>query len=348
MKFLELIRLDIVHDYYSDGLCPDFQLEPTPETGKLLRDCRGVIRSIPGGIRILVPTDQGVLFIPLPPKPVFAFQLRLENPNFVLFTDLAEINKTVAPLYTNSGQSKELSLVSREARSTENFVVQQPSKKEAFVLSGHPLPDLKTAAFVIKGLGQKSPHEHYDKGARAVVVDTSPAKPGTPFTITYPIAAKLKQGVFADVEIRYEGNPAKLAEAASQFRIVFKTKEARWKYYIVTDKTNNKADALALEDKDKVIVFKAEDRTDLTKTPDPADNIAAELARQYPNMHYFRFVSDSLVPCQKAARKTIQFQLNGEKVIDALPNPALENYSIDARNATQEYTLYQIVKYFTH
>jgi hypothetical protein len=297
----------------------------------------------------LVPTDQGVPFIALPPKPTFAFQLRLENPNFVLFTDLTEINKTVAPLYTNSGQSKELSLVSREAWSTEGFIVQQPSKREAFALSGRPLPDLKTAgAFVIKGLGQKSPHKRYDEIARVITVDTSLAKPGTPFTITYPTAARLKQGVFADVEVRYDGNPAKLAESASQFRIVFKTKEARWKYYIVTDKTNNKADALTLEDKDKVIVFKAEDRTDLTKTPDPADNVAAELARQYPNMQYFRFISDTLVPCQKAARKTIQFQLNGEKVIDALPNPALENYSIDARNATREYTLYQIVKYFTH
>jgi hypothetical protein len=352
MKFLELLRLELVHDYYPDRRCPDFQIEPTAATQTLLKNCRAVIKPVPGGIRLLVPaSDEDLPFIPLPAKPVFAFHLRLENPDFVLFTDLAEINATTAPLYTNSnpGKSGNLHLTSREAWSTESFVVQQPARKEPFVLAGRPSPDLKTAgAFAIKGLGRTPGHKRYDEDARTINVNTSAAEAGRAFTVTYPVVARLDRDVFADVEIKYDDSPATPEQSANPFQIAFKSKEARWKYYVITDKATNKAGALTLEDKDKDVVFKLEDRVDLTKTPDPADAIAGDLAKRYPGMQYFRFVSSTLVPCQKAARKGIQLQLDGDKVIDALPNPVLQNYTLDTRNATTEYTLYHIVKYFTH
>jgi hypothetical protein len=346
MKYLELFRLDLLHPYYADSRCLDFQIEPTTGTQKLLRDCRCVLKSAPGGIRVLVPvTEKNVPFVSLPEKPIFAFHLRLQNPNFSLFTDLTDLSALAAPLYTNPTPARagELELVSREAWLTEHFVVQQPNVREAFSLAGRPLKKLKTAGpFIVNGLGAKTGSKNYDENARVLAVNTAKASIGTPFTITYPTAPHLETGVFADIEINFNHLPVELRDNTRAFRVVFKAKEARWKYYIVTD---GKMTSAALEDRDKVVVFDAQD---LTESLDPLDETAKALAERYPGMQYFRFLSNTLIPCQQAARKGIQLQLNGNKAMDSLPNPALQNYSIDTRNAEKEYTLYQIVKYFTH
>ena len=82
-------------------------------------------------------------------------------------------------------------------------------------------------------------------------------------------------------------------------------------------------------------------------TPDPSDAIATGLAEKYPDMQYFRFISNALIPCQQVPRKNIQLQINGEKVINAIPNPPVQNYGLDVKMSNKEYSLYQIVKYFT-
>jgi len=345
MKYAALFSLEIVHDYYTDRRCADFEIEPTPKTQKLLKDHRCVLRPLPNGIRVSMQvSDQGDPFLPLPTHVTFGFRLRLQNPAFALFTDLTAIHRTAAPLYTNaaSPENTVLALVSREAWFTEHFTVQQPALREPFTLSGRPLKEITTAGqFTVEGLGEIG-HKRYDEDARIIMVNTTSAKPGTPFTVTYPTEPRLGWGVFADVEIKYDQATANVG-GDTKFQVVFKSKQARWKYYILTD---NKSNEFAIEDKDKAIIFDAAGQTDLTKSPDPTDKIASELAKQYPNMQAFRFLSNALVPCQEAARKSIQFQLNGDKVIDALPNPALQNYVIDLRDSQKEDGLYHIIKYF--
>ena len=352
MKYLTLFSLELLHSYYVDRRCPDFQIEPTPETQKLLKDSRCVLKPFPNGIHILILVDgENAPFIPLPVGAIFGFHLRLQNPDFILFTDLTAISQTAAPLYTNAttSTSGDLTLVSREAWSTEHFIVQRPDPKEPFTLAGCPLESIKTAGmFIVKGLGQKTGHKRYDEDARILMVNSTAASPGTPFTVTYPVAPRLKQGVFADIEIKYDKPMTRIAGGAAKFQVVFKAKQVRWKYYIVTNKAENKSNIPAIEDKDKVIIFDAAGQTDLTKAPDPDDKIANELAKQYPNMQTFRFLSNALISCQEAARKSIQFQLNGDKVVDALPNPALQNYVVDVKGSQKEDGLYHIVKYFTH
>lgn len=352
MKYLTLFRLEILHAYYPDQRCPDLQIEPTPWTQKLLDDCRCILKPLPNGVQALVMVNEKDRpFIPLPSDPVFVFGLRLQNPDFGLFTDLTAYSQAAAPLYTQASPatSGELTLTSREAWFTEHFAVREPSTKEAFSLSGRPLANLKTAgAFTVKGLAAKTGRKVYDEKARVLVVNSAAVHSGTPFTVTYPTLPRLERGVFAEAEIKYDAKPASLAGDVHSFQIGFKPKEARWKYYVLTDKADNISVPPAIEDKDKAIFFNAEDRTDLTQTPDASDLVAARLAEQHPDKQLYRFLSSALVPCRAAARKNIQFQFNGQKVIDALPNPSLQNYSMDLRNATQEYTLHHIVKYFTH
>jgi hypothetical protein len=347
MKYLPLFSVEILHDYYADRRCSDFEIEATPETQKLLGNCRCVLKPLPNGFRVLtLGAGPDAPFIPLPVDATFAFHLRLQNPNFILFTDFSEIGMAAAPVYMNSAASNlELKLVSRETSAAESFVVRQPAKKEAFVLGGRPLNGTAPASFRVDGLGAASKPVAYDEAAKVVSVNSEASKAGTAFTITYPTAPQLQRGVFADIEIKYATT---MAGGANNFQIVFKAKKVRWKYYVVTNKTDTKANVPAIEDKDKAIVFAAAGRTDLTQSPDLADKIATELVEQYPNMQTFRFVSDALIPCQEAARKSIQFQVNGDKVVDALPNPALQNYVIDVKDSKKEDSLYHVVKYFTH
>jgi len=347
MKYAPLFSLEIVHDYYADRRCSDFAIEPTLETERLLGNCRCVLKSLPNGLRILtqVQADTGAPFIPPMEGATFGFHLRLENPNFVLFTDFSEIGLAAAPLYTNNAGSTELKLVSRETSESERFVVQKPAKKEAFILSGRPLPGTPLASFRVEGVGAPTKPAAYDEASRVVSVNSASAKAGAAFTVNYPTAPQLKPGVFADVEIKYASS---MTGGANQFQIAFKAKKVRWKYYVVTNKTETRTNTPAIEDKEKAIIFDATGRTDLTESPDLTDKVAREIAERYPAMQAFRFLSNDLVPCQETARKSIQFQINGDKVLDALPNPALQNYVVDVRDSKKEDSLYHIVKYFTH
>ena len=351
MRYLTLFRFEIEHAYYADGHSPDFQIEPAPATQKLLNACRCILKPLPSGLNVLAALDdQNMPLIALPADPLFAFHLRLQNPDFPLFTDLADFNRMDAPLYSNASAATggDLSLGSRQAWSSERFAVQQPSSKESFTLGEHPAGNLKASDFTVQGLKGKASLKSYTQDTKIITINTASSEQGQPFAVTYPATPELERGVFADVEIRYDPTPADLSKSANLFRITFAPKEARWKYYVITDKSDNKTSPPALEDGDKAVVFDAADLTDLSAHPDPSDDVATSLMDQYPGLQHFRFISKALIPCQKTARKNIQFQLNGEKVINVLPNPALENYRIDTSNSSEEYSLYQIIKYFTH
>ena len=351
MKYLTLFQLVIEHAYYPDQRCPDFQIEPDPETQKLLRDCRFVMKTFANGIQVLAPLDdQGKLFISLASNPLFTFSLFLQNSDFALFTDLTDFGQASAPLFTNSSPatSGDLALTSRQAWSSEPLIVQQPGVKETFILGGRPLENLKLADISVSGLNTKTGLKSYDAAKRVIAVNSSTTSPGTPFLVTYPVKPRLSRGVFADAEISFDANPAGLFGGDDTFRIVFTPREVRWKYYLVINKSNNKTQLLALEDGDQLIAFDPADQTNLTQTPDPTDVVALRLAEQYPDMQYYRFISSSLIPCRKAVRKNIHLQLNGEKIINSVPNPPLQNYSVELRNGTNEYSQYQLIKYLPH
>jgi len=347
MKYIQLLTLEIAHDYYADQRCNDFQIMPTPETQKLLKNCRCMLKSFQGGIQILMPIiEKGIPFIPLSADTIFAFYLRLQNPDFGLITDTTEIGKIASPLYTNTGVIPNLSLVSRQAKLTESLIVSQPAQKEQFILSGKPQTGLEPKDFVVQGLETVSNPDSYDPVAKTITLNSISASIGTQFTVTYPVAPQLNRSVFADVEINFKDAQMRKLDVMKNFKVIFTAKNARWKYYVVIDKVDNKQSIPTIEDKDKIVIFNIADRTDLTKVLDPSDDIAKKLAEQYPNRYYFRFVSNSFIPCRQTTRKAIQLQLDGEKVVDALPNPSFQNYTIDLRNSVKELSLYHIVQYF--
>ncbi len=355
MKYLPLIALHLTHPYYVDSRCPDFWIEPTLATQRLLDNYRCLLKSVPNGIRILIAvTDAGIPFIPLQPDMTFAFQLRLQNPDFALFTDLTEITQTIAPVYTNVEANPEkpvqLALVSRRAWATERFVVRQPAREDRFVLSGRPLAGLQLADFTVEGLGAITHPTHYDATTKVITVNSKAARQNDTFKITYATAPQRERNFFADIEIHYNTSLPEIADGPTEFQVAFKAKRVRWKYYILADRTDAQ---FRIEDKGaSPLVFSDENQRDLNQQPDPADGVAQTLAEQYPKLRRLRFVSDDLVPCQQEARKSIQLYMDGNQVIGTLPNPSLRNYSTMevTRNGNphQEDVLFQVIKYFTH
>ncbi|MFN8459684.1 MAG: hypothetical protein U0401_34400 [Anaerolineae bacterium] len=355
MKFLPLIKLHLTHPYYTDNRCPDFWIEPTLATQRLLDNYRCLLKPTPNGIRVLIAvSDAEVPFIPLPPNMTFAFQLRLRNPDFALFTDLTEIRQTLAPVYTN-GQSKlgrpaQLALVSRQTLMTERFAVRQPAREDRFVLSGRPLAGLQLADFSLAGLGTITHPTRYDTATKVITVNSQAASANDTFKITYAAAPQSARDVFADIEIQLNTALSKVTEGPIEFQVTFKAKKVRWNYYLLTDRAGAQ---FRIEDKGvEPLVFGDKNRVDLSQHPDPLDNVARMLAAQYATLRQLRFVSDDLVPCRQEARKSLQLYMDGQQVIGTLPNPALKNFSTleITRNGSpsQEEVLFQVIKYFTH
>ena len=350
MKYLPLLNVYLTHTYHADGRCPDFRIEPTSETQRLLDNYRCVLKPLPDGIRVLTAVDDhGDPFIGMRKGTTLAFRLRLQNPDFALFTDLTEFAKAAAPVYTNdqvsAGAPVRLKLASHQAWSTEHMVVRQPSTEDSFTLSGRPLVGLQAADFKVVRSGQANNPAHYDPTTKVITIDSSAASAGDTFEITYPTAPRRANGVFADIEIHYGDSVPTVAPGPAIFQVDFAAKPARWKYYIVADSANA---TFRIEDKDKQapLVFSA--GTNLNQ-PDPSDAVATALAQQYPEMQRLRFISETLVACRQTARKSIQLLVDGNLAVSALPNPALRNYTIDVKpgDLAGEHALFHVVTFLT-
>ncbi len=354
MKYLPLITLQITHTFYTDGRCPDFEIEAAPATQRLLKNHRCVLKPVPGGVRLLMAvTGDDVPFIPLRAGATFAFRLRLRNPDFALFTDLTEINQMLVPLYTNARSNEDnpaqLTLTSRQAWSTEQFAVNRPATAEQFTLSKRPLAEAQLADFDLKAEAAVA-ITHYDAAARTITVDSSAAGTGDSFRVTYPTAPPRARNVLAEIDINYDGTWADLAEGPQLFQLAFKAKRARWSYYVITDRSEAR---IRIDDKAaSPLLFSLENQTDLSRQPDPADEVARTLAARYPTMQRLRFVSDEPVPCRQAARKSIQLRLDDQPVLETLPNPSPKNYvllEISSNGSVEkEDALFQVINYFNH
>jgi hypothetical protein len=341
MKYVLLFSLEIVHDYYADQRCSDFLIIPTPDTQKLLKNVRCVLKSYSNRIEIWAPiTDTGQPFVPLSADARFTFHLQLLNPDFALFTDTTEIGKMVSPLYTNTGADPKLSLVSRQAKSTENLVVSRPAAREQFILSGKPRPGLQSKDFVTEGLGAVSKPDAYDPDAKTITLNSTSGSMGTQFTVTYPVTPHLHRNVFADVEIDFQDTQMQNLDSEKNFKIIFNSKQVWWKYYLITDsKPFTPAIIEDIKDRDNLVKFRINnDEDDITKQL--ADQFPKE---QFPNMRYFQFISDARIPCRQTIRKIIQLQMDKDKVV--LPNPSYQNYTHKSNSETEQ-AVYHIVKYF--
>jgi hypothetical protein len=164
--------------------------------------------------------------------------------------------------------------------------------------------------------------------------------------------SKLAVGVFADVDIKVTDSLLDFAAGPVEFSIKFTAKQARWAYYCITDLSDAGVQLRIIDGDVSPVVFSDANSTHLNQQPDPTDGVAVSLDAQYPEKQRFRFVSDNLISCQQAARKLLQLQSGANRLVEALPNPSLQNYSTmtvtgEPSSQPQE-VLFHIIKYFSH
>jgi hypothetical protein len=96
MRFVPWFALRVRHDYYPDAVCGDLAFEPTAGTRRLIAGYRMRLRELPDGIALSAPLDEDDKnpLIAVRRNEVFAFDLRVRNADFALFTDLRELPKT--------------------------------------------------------------------------------------------------------------------------------------------------------------------------------------------------------------------------------------------------------------
>ncbi len=86
MKYVPMFIIRLRHPFYRQGLCPDFTVSATPESGRLLSNHRCVLKSNPYGVDVWMPSVQQQPFIPFSTGNKLNFELRLNNPDFAFYT----------------------------------------------------------------------------------------------------------------------------------------------------------------------------------------------------------------------------------------------------------------------
>ena len=351
MKSLPLMRLQLAHAFYKNGLCPDIEVKPTPRTQGIFLNHRCTLKTFPSGLQVFITVNkQNFPLIPLTNGTKFEFYLYIRNPDFPLFTDLTQIWQQASPLFVNSemgnNEINRLSLTSRYASARETFEVQEPSTEERFVFGGKPLKGIEAHDLRVEDLEHISTAKAYNPITKIMTVDTTLASQGTVFSVTYPVRPNKPNNVFAFVEIKYDQQWGDVSTHPKEFQIDFSAKEAKWQYYLLTDKQDAQFE---IEDKgDGQIQFdgiQLSDNSD-TKTTDP---FAQALAEKHPHLTQWVFRSANFILCQQQPRKSLRLNLEGETVLSPLPNPPVENFSRLENDATQkEEILFQTIRYLTH
>ena len=186
----------------------------------------------------------------------------------------------------------------------------------------------------------------YDAATRMVTLAAVSA--GQQIVLRYRSPAPAHPGSLAAIELRYDKTLPAPGKDAAPFEIRFKARSARWAYYLLTDQGGDFSivDAMPLG---LALGFSGANRTLLDPAADETDPLARLLSRQYAGLRRLRFLSDQPVPCSSAPRRGIELRLGDQKVLAAMPNPALENQSRilqkpGAPSQGQD-TFYQVIRY---
>lgn len=355
MRYLPCFQLRLAHEYYSNTRCQDFAVSAQPLTRRLLKNHRCILKELPDGIRLLTMiNDAKEPLIPFPKVLSLRFDLYLKNPDFAIFTDFSMFSGLTAPLFTHAEKDTQLRPKSKTAYQTERFNVAAPASIECFKLAFKPLEDIDITDFVLQGPSSIQLNG-FNADVGQITINSRNAVKGTKFTITYPVKPVLGRKVFAQVLIDYRIDRHPPGSDPVTFSVRFTSRQAKWKYYLVTDPKKKAADfqisASQATPQDPAPPFSDFNRSDLSASPDPHDDVARELNGRFPGKKLFRFISDNPIFFRQLPRKNLQLTMNGIPIIAVLPNPSIQNFtqinsSVD-ENRQKEKALFEVIKYLT-
>src|SRR5687767_9646874 len=92
-KYKIFFMIELLHDYYSNRQCKDFDVIPSEDTSQLLKNRQMIFKMMGNKLVVLVKVnsngpDADKPFINLNPDDKFLFYLQLNSPQFNIITSL--------------------------------------------------------------------------------------------------------------------------------------------------------------------------------------------------------------------------------------------------------------------
>ena len=334
-KFKHVFSLCAVSEYYTNGICDDFIVEPNQATVILMKRLNLLWRHSGSYLEMFAELDsQGQPCAKLPVATTLGFVLRLANPDFLPFCDLSPMAGLAAPVFSDNdsgggeGDLLRLQPVSRRQWGSARLAVETPAANEVFVLPEAPLAEAE-ARHVIVSDGANATVKAVDTRNRRVTVDTSGARPGAGFTLSYPVRPKRPRASFAEIEITVDDHLLQSRVSAGRprlYQIPWAVASVRWCYYLLTDPSGDVGRLHVVDvtpGSANRIVFGSTGRVDLSQTPDGTDAVALALAHRFGGRKIVRFMSDAAVACRQAPATILELRVGQNCLLPALPLPSV-------------------------
>lgn len=325
-QFQQLLRVSILHDYYTDGLSPDFRIVPDENTRALLSRHQMVMRSNEARLSLMFRSvseaDLTHAAIPLSTGDVMTFVMRLVRPEFFNFTnELPGRGKSL--LFTNSNAYD-------DGEDADNILT-----ASSVTVCGPSIPytvpvDCQVTAVLTDEAGAtwySETHLPYDKGDREFTIALPPSAYGL-YTLSlsgdiappdekYFVEASLQfDRPFGLIRIRNQAPDLLDYEGDREYQIVFTSRESQWNYYLVVTNSTD-PDLLKVEDKSTIVEA---DQVEFEEVADlSGDELPALLSADTTKVRLYRTV-DPLTYRQKP-RPKFSLLKNETVLISDLPNP---------------------------
>lgn len=312
--FETVLSLTLLHNYYTGGHTADFAIMPTTATKRLLKSNRWIFRNTEYGFFIGCDNlAMDMLSSALTQKTArLSFILKLKNPDFPNFTDLASRSdgKDIYYLYNQQG-SQQLAMEA-VARCSPVFTYSFPAAQND-TSTNIQVEDPEGNIRIDKTL-QSSADQQLN-----VSVDLGGYTPGLyrfmiseqPDQNIYITDESPGNGIFGLAEITLpEGFDP---EVSGEYQFQFNARSSVWEYHLLFGKDYDGDYSFAINDTEGTDIF-----TEINAPPD------------YNKGSRSVFVSQAPISYREAAKRGVQLVISppnesADSTFDHLPNPSVNN-----------------------
>lgn len=136
-----------------------------------------------------------------------------------------------------------------------------------------------------------------EKPPRLYTHDGLAVRQPTPLTLQESDRSNKELPVFGCARLIIPGGRRPFTDGPLQFTLSFDVLESYWVYYIITGQTE---DVFSIKDSETDVKFNKSGRSHLNDKLPAGDEVAAQLARQYPDSRRWRLVSSNPVAYKQA------------------------------------------------
>ena len=320
--------VNFTHEYYADGFCGDFVVQPTAETAALLPKYRLLWGTVNKQRKhkyelLREQIDAVTPLLPLPAQYLLRFEMYVTRPDFLNFTEGAAHGSREIFVFENQADGH--SLVGLDFRKMElvHTVAQVNDLPVAADVTVTPADG--SAPWVVAG---------YDEGGSRVARVGLDGKPTGIYDLSWTGGSKeiyhdpqlYGKGIFGVLHLAVTPGLG-LDIAGNSYTLHFEARATKWKYFVMLNRPPHTGSVYQILNANPGnngafnFVDYPQGSWDPVQDPDPA-----QLVKMSNGAEILAFISDTDIPYRDAARSSIKLDRSvtfPRVVANDLPNPAL-------------------------